>query len=52
MTTIFMRLLYNVNCGQVHPYFILFYITGIAVSKIGVKYLKKGILKLKGRLRG
>lgn len=47
MTIIFMIVLYNVNGGIIHPYFITFLIIGIMASKVFVKFIKKLFRKLK-----
>lgn len=47
LTFLFMILLYRINYGKIHIYFILMIIIGILVSKKSVKYLNKLINKLK-----
>lgn len=46
---VFIFLLYNINGGNIHPYFIIVFLIGIVISKISVKFIKKylNILKCK-----
>lgn len=46
---IFMYILFLINGGRVHPYFIATFILGLLSSKVSVKFIKKRlhILKLK-----
>lgn len=47
LTVLFMFLLYNINRGRVHIYFITVFLIGIAISKVFVNSVKKRFIKLK-----
>lgn len=49
LSLIFMGIIYHINGGIIHEYFLIVFLIGILVSKIAVKYIKKHlyILKLK-----
>ena len=49
MTISLTYLIYKVNGGIVHSYFIVILMLGIFISKVSVKYIKKKIIKLKKR---
>lgn len=49
MTISLIYLIYKVNGGIVHSYFIVILMLGIFISKVSVKYIKKKIIKLKKR---
>jgi len=47
LTLIFIYILYKINNGIIHIYFIFVFILGIFISKVSVKKVKKKIFKLK-----
>ena len=49
-TIVFMIVLYNINSGKIHIYFIAIMILGILFSKISVKQAKNIIFKLKSHI--
>ena len=46
LTLVFLYGLFNINDGIIHPYFVLFYILGIIISKICVNKVKNKIIYL------
>lgn len=51
LTLLFMYLLYNINRGRVHIYFIAFFLLGIFISKVFVNLIKNKLIKLKIKRR-
>ena len=47
LTIVFMSVLYHINDGKVHTYFVGTFILGIIISKICVKFLKTKFKLLK-----
>lgn len=50
-TLSFMYILFFLNGGRVHIYFIAIYLLGIFLSKEGVKFFKKSLRLLKTKLK-
>lgn len=51
LTLLFMYLLYNINRGRVHIYFVAFFLLGIFISKVFVNLIKNKLIKLKIKRR-
>lgn len=50
-TLIFTYVIYHINDGKLHIYFIGMFIIGIILGKISVKFIQKHLIKLKAKIK-